>query len=295
MAKKQSRSQQKKMSPGQVILTIALLAGISLGVYFVGDQLGLWTFGQEPTPTPTVETFDLQVMDGVNGEFLDNDAFSYTLYGTDDLDDWLEFEVIETGSSIDNIKDSDLEDYNNYVVAYTGDHEHDDDIFGEDHDIGNRAYYQRWAVIDPNGGLQTLIAYQTPESCNAFFFHANNFTLVDLTSHNLTYATNFSMMVGCAVNESTEDRLYAYGVNYQNEIPDQPNVILNFNGSVQLAEISGSGMAKDRVNSTAIRFSFNQLGPVPQSFEFAWDDSVDDLEIISWELEFGETSLATAS
>ncbi len=278
---------------GRAALFILIGSALVLGTYVIGDYFGAWTIFQ-PEITPEEETeFSLNIIDGMLGDELPESDFDFTLYGTTDLSDWLEFEIIDSGTGLNDITAGDfdddvMEDYNFFVVRYNGTVDHDDDLYGEDYDWGGRGYYERWEVINPLSA-NTLVAYQTPSDGDIVVVNTESFAYIDLSSVNVTTATNITIIAG--TNSTQTDAIYIQGDNYLNEQDDYPMFRVEFNSTVALSDFSIQGTSKLRANSTTIYYRFSSLGAIPQTFEGKWSPDAPDIEIVDMELFFGDTQI----
>jgi len=267
------------------IVVIALIALGGTGVYYLIDYLDTLSAIDVPT------TFSIEVIDGMTLESLDEGDFDYTLYGSDDLNDWLSFDTIDSGSGLNKISDSDLDtdDYTYFVVAYNGTRPNSD--FDEEDQLGDRTYYERWAQLQ-KGKKNTLYAYWQPSSAGIVAVNQDSFAYINVATSNITTAANATFMVG--TNATQEDSAYVSGSNYQNEISDAPSIVIHFNTTVALSDFSVSGTSKSRVNSTAIKYSFSMLSPIVQTFEGNWDPDAADIQINQAHLQWKDTVLASA-
>jgi hypothetical protein len=291
MPQRKSRAQYQMSNKGIGLLILVIAVG-GLGILLLGNYVGWWSIAQPTTP-PTTE-FDISVMDGMTGKTLPNGDFNYTLLGTDNLDDWLEFEEIKEGDSLSEISASIFADpdneYANYVVKYVGLVEHDDDLYGEDYDWGDRAYYERWDIIDPSGN-NVLVAYQTPSDADFVTVNSESFAIIDLATANVSATTNFTIIAGS--NATQEDAIYMSGANYQNEQDDYVVFQIQFNDTVSLSEFAVKGASKLRANSTTINYRVGSLGPTATSYICEWDHEAEDIEVVGITMLFSETEIAS--
>lgn len=281
------KSKEKGFTPKNIGILVLVLGAIGVGTYFVGNYLGLWSITQVP---PSQEGFSIHVVDGMLGKTLPNDEFSYVLYGSNDLADWLEFDELDSDDSLSHITTGDFEeDYTYFVIAYTGLVEHDDTIYGEAHDIGTRAYYARWVVLDTTGP-NVLIAYQTPSDSD--FLLVNSETFQNIAYTDIPDQQNFTVIA--AINQSQiNDAKWVAGPNYSNEEDDYLILKFTFNVTIALTDVSMSGASKYRISDTVIGFKFTELSGIASVFHLEWGEDAPDCVINDYKLYFGQTLLAS--
>lgn len=251
----------------------------------------------EPEPEPTV--FSFSIVDGVLGVELDGDDFDGILYETNDLDDFLDFDILKnytTGVDVDT-NDFDDAEKSILVLRLNGTVAHDDDLYGEDpeDDIGPRTYYEQWVIIQ-NATTNVVMVYQEPSAANVAVLNATTFGSLDLSSVNVTTTDNITVICGTNASELTTGAKYVAVTDYSVEFMQKPNILVEFNSTVAIADFSLRGTDVDRYNSTTLKFEFQELGPVPISFYGHWSiDAINDadLEIVSVSLYYGDTLLSS--
>lgn len=276
---------------------IALLAGAGVvvildgldntwGNLFTTQYTGYGLPGEEPV-------YSIEVWDGVEGIQLDTSDFNYTLWGTDNLDDWVDFEEIEDGNDLDDITEADLTDEDNdylfFVVNYSGYVEEESMDEWENDYLGDRTYSERWSVLNINA-KNMLLSYQKPSDSGIALLNSETFEALNY-SMELNTTTNFTIVASSNVSQPSAK--YVTGYNYQDEMDLTPRIIMTFNGSVNSGDISISGTTKDRVNDTALEFSFYELSATPQFFIAEWNPDETALAITHVELYYGEELLLT--
>lgn len=280
-----------KKNKTAVVISLGLIA--LLGVFAYIAFAGL---AAPPTPGPTGE-FDVIGWDGSRGLELPGDSFDYTLYGVtgNDLSDFGNFEVVESGTSLGDISLSDLDpaDYDNWVVKADGQVAADwwdvDDPGVEDVDTTyDHNYYARWFVISRDT-TNYLIFYEQPSTAN---FSLMNSQTAGAITMPIVGKTNVTIIA--FTNMTQTHARYVTGPNYENEDNDQPSIILVFNKTVSLNWITINGATKTRVNDTAIRFSFGVLSSTPTFFNMMWGDDADRfIRVNQVSLKFGDSLLAS--
>lgn len=279
---------------GKAVFWVLILVGASVGGYMIADfaadgQL----FNIAPvTPTPTTPTgFSIKTYDGATIDLLDNGDFDYTLYGTDDLSDWVSFDEIEDGDSLGDISTADLVDYDYFVVRYNGTIEIEDPA-DEDEELDVHMY-ERWAQITP-GVTNTLYSYQTPTTVGTFGYYSLNMTTITTTAetNQVNGLKNITLIV--ASNLTENNAMYITGQNFENEINDYPYFEITFNTTIAMSNFSISSTSKSRVNATALRFGFDMISSTPQAFNCIWGSTADRFTaILAIHVYYGDTLLDT--
>jgi len=270
----------------------ALVAGTAL-LIILGVVIYYGFFTPGLVSQPATSGFSITVKDGSRQIEISDSDITYTLYGTDNLDEWSEYEQIENGTSL-SISSSDLDGYTYYVVKMNAtvsksDYDSDDDGITKTDEKYDHLFYDRWFVIDPDAP-NTFYLYEKPSAVGIVAVYSQNFTAIsDISTVEAT--TNITFIV--ASNKSQPHAMYVQGPNYQNEYDDAPTILVNFNTTISLSDITLSGATKIRYNSTAIRFEFSEISSVPSVLDLKWDDEVTNKAIADVSLLFGETELAT--
>lgn len=264
------------------------------GVAQIQEWTGLTT--QEPEEV-TPDVFSFSIVDGVLGVELDGDDFDGILYETNDLDDFLDFDILKNYSTGVDVDEEDFDDQEKaiLVLRLNGTVSHDDDLFGEDpeDDIGDRVYYEIWTILS-NSSSNIIMMYQTPTDAGLVVINATSFEGINMTASNVTTASNITVVCGTNASELTTGAKYVAVTDYSVEFLQKPNVVIEFNDTVAISDFSLRGADVDRYNSTTLKFEFEELGPIPISFYGHWSqEAIDDadLEIVSVTLYYGDTAL----
>ncbi|MHA1892069.1 MAG: hypothetical protein ACTSYS_13835 [Promethearchaeota archaeon] len=270
----------------------ALIGGVALLV-IIGIVTYYGFFAPGLSQQPAQQGFSITVKDGSRQIEISDSDITYTLYGTDDLSEWSEFEEIENGTSL-SISSGDLDGYTYYVVKMNAtvsksDYDADDAGIDKIDEKYDHEFYTRWFVIDPNSA-NTFYLYEKPSAVGIVAVYSENFTAITNVS-TVEATTNVTFIVGS--NKTQQHAYYVQGSNYQNEYDDSPTILVNFNTTISLSDVTMVGASKIRYNSTAIRFEFTQISSVPTILDLKWDDEVTNKAISDVSLLFGETSLAT--
>lgn len=276
---------------GGNLRTIGIVSAIGIAVVAVA-LLGIWIF-TPPAPASTLGTgqFSIELVDGKTADVLNNNDFDYVLWGVDDDPlDFVGYTEIESASGVGSVGAGDLDGYDFYIIRVNG------TVTEDFYDDGgaDRTYYNRYFILTEDV-KNSLTVYQEPSAAGFGLFNLETFAVLDLPTANVTYATNFTIIAsGNSSQVGSAHAAYVEGPNYENEVDDAPNFVIQANDTFALSDLSISGCEKSRVNSTSIRYSFIEIGPIPTAFYAKWSgDAVlaEDLEIITVQMNFGDTEL----
>lgn len=249
---------------------------------------------------PAVEVFDVQVYHlGPGGAISDDplipDYFTYGLYGLapgDSADDWLNWDLIKSGTGLGNIKTTDLDtsEYRRFWLIYNA-------TIPEsrfDDGLGDRTYGEREAELYP-GKNNTLYATWTPSSAGVNVFDVS-FTWLNMSATNVTFPANVTVVAG--TNATQTDACYVEYFSMQTYEYIRPRAIFEYNASVttsrimSVRDLSGGTVTAVRVNATAYAYEFSELGPDPAVFSGRWPvTSSLYYELVGVTLGFGSTTL----
>lgn len=265
----------------QALFVIGLLAGA--GVITWG-ALTNWKFTFALiTPTPTPTGFSVKVYDGVTLDLLDNGDFNYTLYGTDNLNDWVDFEKIEGDDSLSGLAAADLVDYDFFVIKFAGTVEIENPKnTDETMDV---IYYERWVQVTT--GANVLYSYRQPTTTGVVVLDSESFTAVNITA-GIDDPTNVTIIVASNATETNAAWVKFY--SYQDEADVTPYFLVEFDGAVAMSDFSIGGCSKIRYNSTALKFSFDKIDSSPQIFMGKWGEA-SGLTIEKFSVFFGDDEL----
>lgn len=265
------------------IITGGVIAGVFIGAFILGAVL-LTALPTAPPP----DVYGLRVIDGATGKELPTNEITYTLYGTNDLEDWVSFEELETGTDISSILEGDLDaEYSAWAVRFKADAvDHSDTLYDEDE--GARAYYERWDTL-VKGTMNTLVLYETPDTVGGIAWHSENLTVISAIA-SVWNQENFTVLI--VGNMTQVNAMYVAGSNYENEVDDMPSLIFNFSEDVALSDLSIAGTTKRRVNATAIAFDFYMISATPTIVDCIWgEDAPGTMAIDSGYVSFGDDVL----
>jgi hypothetical protein len=240
-------------------------------------------------PVPAEPTaFEITVTDGKTLDSLELDNFDYTLYGTDDLSEWLDFDVIESGSGLGRIADGDLDlaDYKYFVTSYNGTVPEDD----FDDDLGDRVYYLRWAQL-LKGEANQLVALQKPTTARALAISLETLAYINIAGSALNGSVNCTWILG--TNGSQPDAAYTYGWNYETNAWNKPRLVLTYNATVTSdIAMSIKGTTRVRVSGTVYSYEFSELGAAALLLDGIWgDDATKFYKVSTAALYYGDTAL----
>ncbi len=256
------------------------------GIYSAGVTAGLWN-PLSIFPTPTTPTgFSITVTNGKTLDSLSLDDFDYTLYGTDDIGEWLDYEIIESGTGLGRIAAGDLEDYTYFVVTYNGTAPEDD----YDDGLGDRVFYLRWAELQ-TGVKNALVAYQKPSAVGVTALRTDNLKNINIAGSALNGSVNCTFIIGS--NGTQKDAAYVYGWNFENADWDKPRLVLTYNATVTSSiALTIKGLTRVRVSATVYSYEFNELGASLLQAEGVWgDDATKFYKVSTAALYFGDTAL----
>lgn len=242
--------------------------------------------------------FSITVGDGLASKTLDNDYISYRLYETDDLDDWSNFRLVESGTDLDSLKAEDFDDpyYASpfWVIRLNAtniaDNEWDDAHEVPDANGGTRCYGNRWFILDEDGPNEFDL-YRTPTAGGASVARAEtgmpatmNLSKVDIpegTNMGPAEVADGNLTITVLVNQTEIDYCaYSEYFDYSTQEYAEAYLIFNFNSTiVENNDLSVSGSSswtrlKSKYNTTAIGFTSSYLGGDPDTFNIDWDDDV---------------------
>lgn len=266
----------------------ALANVLIAAVIITGIVAGSFLIYQLVTPKSIIEipgAYSLAVKDGKTNVNLGLDNFDYTLYGTDDLAEWLDYEVIESGSGLSRIAAGDLVDYEFFVVRFNGTVPEED----FDDELGDRIYYERWAEITT--GANVLTAFQTPSTVGVVAINTNTLAVVNIGGSELVGNVNVTFFI--AGNGSQEFAAYVLQFNYETQDFDRPRLLLTYNATVTSdIALTIKGTTRVRVSATVYSYTFTELGPVANVFMAEWGESATTAYKVSTAaLYYGETAL----
>lgn len=237
---------------------------------------------------PPATAFSVTVTDGKTLDSLSLDNFDYVLYGTDDLSEWLDFDVIESGSGLGRIADGDLNlaDYKYFVTAYNGTVPEDD----FDDELGDRVYYLRWAQL-LKGEKNQLVALQKPSTARALAINLETLAYINIAGSALNGSVNCTWILG--TNGSQPDAAYTYGWNYETNAWNKPRLVLTYNTTVTSdIAMSIKGTTRVRVSGTVYSYEFSELGAAALLLDGIWgDDATKFYKVSTAALFYGDTAL----
>lgn len=234
---------------------------------------------QPAPPATTVTTsFEIVVKDGKSFATLPNDDFDYTLYGLvigGDPEDFLDWDVIESGTTLDGIKNADLDtsEFSAFYMCINGtisEAEFDDGL-------GDRTYNERWAPIYPNY-RNVVNVYWQPSTAFFSCFNKETGAYITLASTNITCATNFTILVG--TNASQPTAVYRYQYDLEEMAYIRPELVIACNTTMLSKTLSIPGTTKTKLNDTAYSYGFDEIGAIPRYVVASWDDAAADIEVI---------------
>lgn len=248
------------------------------------------------TPTTPTTTFGWVVLDGklqldITDE-VDSSSWEGVLYETDDLDDFLDYNLLYNYTSGVDPEPNDWDDQEEQylVMCMNGSIDHDDDLFGDDNDFGARVYGIRWFILLPDQ-VNTIQMYATPSDAGFVAFYSENMTSICFASENVTATDNITLVASTNATETWA--AYVGMQSYDIEDDWMVNFLVEFNDTVGIGDFSIRNCAKQRYNTTALVFDFdnNILDSTPVSFLGYWDDDATDLQITNITLRYGDTEL----
>lgn len=246
-----------------------------------------WSVVNIPGQTPTT-AFVVTMTDGKTADDLSLDDFDYTLYGADDLSEWLDYEVIESGSGLGKIVASDLDaaDYAYWVVKYNGTVE--EDFFNDT--LGERTYAVRWGQLLQNTNNQ-LMAYQKPSSVGVVALNSETLAYLNISGSALTGVVNCTWIIGS--NASQLDASWTYGWNYQTNSWDKPRLVVTYNATVTSdIAMSIKGTTRVRVTGTIYSYELSEITASALVLDGIWGDSATKFYKVSTAaLYYGDTAL----
>ena len=268
-------------------LQILAVVGVAALAFIIGTAL----FTAIPTGgggTPPAQVFGLNPIDGMSGKTLPDNVIQYTIYGTDDKDDFSAFDSLVSGTDLSNIDESDLDtDYTYFIIRFRADAvAHSSALFVKDQ--GTRIFYERWAEIY-RGIPNTLVLYEKFNLVAGIVWDSVNMAVISNISTVGAYQ-NITMLV--QGNSTQTNAMYIAGKNYANEEDDSPSIIVTFNGSISLSDFNIAGTTKTRVNSTAIKYEFYQITASPALFNGIWNtDAASSLGVKRVQVLYGQNYL----
>jgi len=273
---------------------IIIYSVIGVGVVISLLVAGYFLLIPQAPIQPTIAETSSKIIDGNLQIELDDRDFVGVLYETDDINDFLDYDVLANFSTGGvSITDSDIDDQEKayLVLVLNGTVPHDEDMYADD--LGPRIYYKRFILITPLTE-NIITVYQKPSSAGITAVNSQTFLWLNVTDG---ISTDYNFTIIMSTNASEPDAVYVRQFDYENQLDLTVNILVELNDTVTtLNDFSISGMDKSRFNSSAIVFDvteFESLGPEPSSFQCYWSGSASNLEVNKITLRYGEEILAT--
>lgn len=240
----------------------------------------------------TTSTFVITVQDMNAKQTLTNSRFDYSLYGLpigDPSTDPLAWKLIETGTSLDNIRVADLDTsvYSAFYVKYNG-----TELQATYEDLkGTRTFPVRQQALHANAANE-LEAYAQPAGISLDVKHLINGTAItNTTATPILAQSNISIIIGEYANFSASYKSYW---SYSSNAMVRPAIVMNHNDTVTTSTaIQISGTTMTRVNATAFLYGFSSITDV-QSHIGLWPAAatLGSLQVDSCYIDWDGTNLA---
>jgi len=203
----------------------------------------------------TTSAFVITVKDMNAKQKLTNSRFDYSLYGLpigDPSTDPLAWKLIETGTSLDNIRVADLDTsvYSAFYVKYNG-----TELQATYEDAkGTRTFPVRQQALHANAANE-LEAYAQPAGISLDVKHLINGTAItNTTATPILHQANVSIIIGEYANFSAGYKAYW---SYSSNAMVRPGFVANYNTTVTTSTaMSISGTTMTRVNATSFFYGF---------------------------------------
>jgi len=280
------RNKFKLTKSGGAILLLLIGMGALVG-WLAWDK-----YTTQSTQTVSTSEFSLITKDMLASQKLTNSRFDYSLYGLpigDPATDPLAWKLIEFGTSLDNIKNADLDTdvYSAFYVKYNG-----SELQATYDDAkGTRTFPSRQQAIHPNVA-NVLEACAQPAGISLDVKHLINGTAItNTTATPILAQSNVSIIIGEYASFSASYKSYW---SYSSNAMVRPAIVMNHNDTVTTSTaIQISGTTMTRVNSTAFSYGFSSITDV-QNFIGLWPAAatLGSLQIDSCYVDWDGTNLA---
>jgi hypothetical protein len=230
------------------------------------------------------EQYDLYVMDGGTGDYIDRDCLHYNFFSATDPADFTTFDLLESGTSMYHITEGDFvdEDDHAFVVQYWGNDE-------------AKIYPSRWDFLSPHH-VNVLTTFSSPSSAGMNVMHAVTLDQVNMTAGILA-GENITIMA--ATNASEPGSMFYAGMDYETGEMEGINFVVTFADDVTFNTFNirqqqgGFNLSPMRLQMNVMQFSLNVLGPVPVALLGEWRNATCGNRITRIELTWHGTTWAT--
>jgi len=271
-----------------IVITGAVVIAAAAGgyAYYAATLAGM--------EVPTATQFSVNIRDGmVHVDITEDIDCGGVLYETNDLNDPVDFTVLVSYSGEFNMTPTDWENKTKafMVLQLNGTVEHDDDLFGEANDVGNRTYGNRQFVISANTA-NTLVMYVTPSAAGIVVMDTADLSVVDFDGGDeIETDQNVTILIG--INGSETWAAYVAYFDFLNGANVPVVIQVTFNATVALGDFNIQGATKRRQSTTILCFDVTsgRLDSSVQELRASWGAAAADIAITGMDLLFGETSI----